>query len=76
MPLTCAVGAVISGILTTMMIGRRVIMIIADFMVFIGALVCIISIPAENNWILGTGLMICSLSIGINSSIVPIYIKE
>jgi MFS family permease len=70
-PLGALFGALISGWMS-IKFGRKVSLIITDCLCIIGCLVTmIIGLPG-----MIIGRLVCGVSVGLNSAIVPLYIRE
>ena len=63
-----------AGPLSTL--GRRLSLIIVDLISIFGLIICLLSVYSINVWFLIIGRIICGISSGFNTTLVPLYIKE
>lgn len=70
-----ALGALFGGTLAKQK-GRRHGMMVADLITVIGSLVCVLSVWRIWLWCNTAGITIMAWSCGMNTVLVPLYIKE
>ena len=73
-PAAALVGSLLGGLFAKC--GRHFAMILVDFISLIGVGICMLSVYNTNVWVLYAGRTICGLTVGLNSMLVPLYIKE
>ena len=73
-PAAALIGSLIGSIFAKW--GRKKALIIVDILSLIGVWICMLSVYTTNLWILYVGRSICGLTTGLNSMLVPLYIKE
>jgi len=67
-------GALLAGPLSKL--GRRVAIILTDVFSILAIGVCLLSFYNINVWVLLLGRLLCGISVGLNSALVPLYIRE
>ena len=73
-PAAALLGSLLGGVLAKC--GRRLALILVDIVSIIGICTCMLSVYDTNVWFLYTGRAVCGLTTGLNSMLVPLYIKE
>ena len=73
-PGVALIGSLLGGIVCKW--GRNFALILVDIVSIIGVFICMLSVYDTNVWVLYVGRAICGLTTGLNSMLVPLYIKE
>ena len=73
-PIAATVGAVIGGFMASY--GRRYTFILMDNLSIVSILVQLLAIYQQSFNIFAFGRVLAGLSAGVNSTLVPLYIKE
>ncbi len=75
-PMTAIIGSLLVYATLVCKFGRRKIALMTDYLSIIGVLITLLGIWLINVPIFYIGRGICGLGVGLNASLVPIYIKE
>ena len=73
-PLSAMFGSLLGGVLAKY--GRKKALIIIDIIGIIGVLLCILSLLTKGITPMYLGRVIIGLTVGLNTTLVPLYIKE
>jgi MFS family permease len=73
-PFVALIGALIGGPLAKL--GRKIALIITDLFSIIGVVTCVCGLHFKAIHLFFIGRIICGINVGINSTLVPLYIKE
>ena len=63
-------------IVTNIAVSRRYACIFTDIFSIFSIGLCMISVPMQKSSLLLVGRFLCGVNVGINSVVIPIYIKE
>ena len=73
-PAAALVGSLIGGVLAKC--GRNLALILVDLLSLVGVGICMLSVYDKNVWVSYAGRATCGFTTGLNSMLVPLYIKE
>ena len=73
-PFVALVGALIGGPLAKL--GRKIALIATDVFSIIGVITCVCGLHFKSINAFLIGRIICGINVGLNSTLVPLYIKE
>ena len=74
MPIGALIGSFFGGLLSKY--GRKFALIVVDVISVVGISICLFAIGLKVEYVLFSGRFICGVAVGLQSTVIPLYIKE